>query len=515
MSLPPLIQALLEPSAYPEPPGAIEFKQTHISYLFFTQAYVYKIKKAVDFGFLNFTTVEKRKFFCHQEVALNRRLSPDVYIGVVEVNRENSRIVFEGRGEVVEYAVKMRRLPSDRMMDSLLMADKVTGPMVRHIANVIADFHRNAETNAHISGFGQLSVIEQNTEENFIQTMNFIGRTITQKQFDEIKEYAHGFFKTRHGLFAKRIEQGLIRDCHGDIHAEHICITNGIYIFDCIEFNERFRYSDTAADIAFLAMDLDFYNCNNLSRIFCDAYIKASGDRDAGALLDFYKCYRAYVRGKVEGFKSRQKEVPAEEKGAAGLKAKRYFHLAHMYATEGFRPMLMIICGLTGTGKTTAAHAMAKETSIKIISSDMVRKELSHIPAAEHRFEEFGKGIYAEGFTEKTYAEMLRRAEALLQKGYSVILDATFQKSAHRKIAMGLAEKLGAGFRIVECILNDNMVRERLEKRFEGEGISDGRWEIYVKQKEGYEPIKEPHMIVDTAVKPGLIVKEILDKIYA
>ncbi|MEK7803148.1 MAG: kinase, partial [Deltaproteobacteria bacterium] len=140
MSLPPLIQALLEPSAYPEPPGAIEFKQTHISYLFFTQAYVYKIKKAVDFGFLNFTTIEKRKFFCHQEVALNRRLSPDVYIGVVEVNRENSRIVFEGRGEVVEYAVKMRRLPSDRMMDSLLMADKVTGPMVRHIANVIADF---------------------------------------------------------------------------------------------------------------------------------------------------------------------------------------------------------------------------------------------------------------------------------------------------------------------------------------------------------------------------------------
>jgi len=287
MSLPPLIQALLEPSAYPEPPGAIEFKQTHISYLFFTQAYVYKIKKAVDFGFLNFTTVEKRKFFCHQEVALNRRLSPDVYIGVVEVNRENSRIVFEGRGEVVEYAVKMRRLPSDRMMDSLLTADKVTGPMVRHIANVIADFHRNAETNAHISGFGQPSVIEQNTEENFIQTMNFIGRTITQKQFDEIKEYAHGFFKTRHGLFAKRIEQGLIRDCHGDIHAEHICITNGIYIFDCIEFNERFRYSDTAADIAFLAMDLDFYNCNNLSRIFCDAYIKASGEETPAHSLTF------------------------------------------------------------------------------------------------------------------------------------------------------------------------------------------------------------------------------------
>lgn len=515
MPLPPIIGALLKKEAYPDLPDTIELGQTHISYLFFTPKYVYKIKKPVDFGFLNFTTLEKRNFFCHEEVALNKRLSPDIYIGVVAVNKKNSGFVFEGKGDAVEYAVKMKRLPSDKMMDRMLKAGSVTGTMVKRVADVIADFHKGAKTNPYISGFGRPSVIEKNTEENFTQTQNYIGRTVTKAQFDIIKKYTQDFLKARHGLLTKRAEQGFVKDCHGDIHSEHVCVTNGVYIFDCIEFNERFRYSDTAADSAFLAMDMDFYNCHDLSNTFCSEYLRASQDNDAGELLDFYKCYRAYVRGKVEGFKTGQKEAPPEERERAALKAKRYFYLAGLYATGGFRPILLLICGLTGTGKTTIANALSAETGMRVISSDIVRKELARIQPSEHRFERFGEGIYTGAFTEKTYLEMFKIGEGFLKQGVSVIMDATFQKSRYRQEAMELAKKLGAGFHIIECAAGDDITRQRLDKRAKQEGVaSDGRREIYEKQKRLYEAIKEPHIQINTSLDMEKIKIMALEEIF-
>ena len=517
MGLPLLIQSLLRPSAYPDSPDTVELRQTHISYLFFTPRYVYKIKKPVDFGFLDFTTLEKRRFFCHQEIALNKRLSPEIYIGVVEVNTENDEFIFEGKGNIVEYAVKMKRLPSDKMMDNMLKTSRVTESTIRQIADAIAAFHKNAETNSDISKFGRLSVIEKNTEENFSQTHGFIRKTITQTQFDSIKNYTQNFLKTRHGLFIKRMEQDFIKDCHGDIHSEHICIANGIYIFDCIEFNERFRYSDTVADIAFLSMDLDFYNRHDLSKTFCNAYAQISQDKDVKELLDFYTCYRAYVRGKVEGFKIDQKEMTTKEKESATSKAKRYFHLARLYATEGYRPCLILLCGLTGAGKTTVANAMAAEVDMKVISSDIARKKLAHIPTSEHRFEEFGKGIYTEEFTEKTYSEMIKQAEFFLKKGISLILDATFQKSKHRQAAAELAKKSGAKFHIIECTASDDIIRQRLEKRAKEEGVaSDGRWEIYIRQKKQYEAfsLQPSAFSVDTSLDIDKIKNIVLEKIF-
>lgn len=512
--LPPLIQSLLKPSAYPDSPDTVELRQTHISYLFFTPKYVYKIKKPVDFGFLNFTTLEKRRFFCHQEIALNKRLSPDIYIDVVEINNKNGEFIFEGKVDAVEYAVKMKRLPSDKMMDRMLKTGMATEPMVKRIADVIAGFHKRAKTNLYISQFGLPSIIEKNAEENFTQTQNYIGRTIANSQFDVIRNYTQNFLKARHGLFIKRSEKGFIKDCHGDIHSEHICITDGVYIFDCIEFNERFRYSDTVADIAFLAMDLDFHNCHNLSKAFCNEYIRASEDKDASELLDFYKCYRAYVRGKVEGFKIDQEEMPPEEKETVKLKAKRYFHLAELYATGGFRSCLILVCGLTGTGKTTIANAIAEETGMKVISSDIARKELAHIPASEHRLEEFGKGIYTNEFTEKTYEEIFKRAEAFLKKGVSVILDATFQKSKYRQKAAELAKKLGAEFQIIECAASDEIIKQRLDKRAKQDGVaSDGRWEIDIKQKQIYETIKETHIQINTSLDIDKVKNIVFEKI--
>ncbi len=517
MRLPPIINALLKPIAYHDAPQHIELRQTHISYLIFTPGYVYKIKKPVDFGFLDFTTLEKRRFFCNQEILLNRRLCPDMYLDVVEIKEKNGVIGIDGDGDTVEYAVKMKRLPSENMMDIMLKKGSVTDKMIERIAGVIAEFHKKADTNPYISHFGGISAIKQNTDENFSQTMPFIGKTIGIERYERIKGYVKRFFEIHPKTFEKRVEEGFIKDCHGDLHSEDICVTDGIYIFDCIEFNERFRYSDTVSDIAFLAMDLDFFNCHNLSKGFVDSYIEASHDSGAMELLDFYKCYRAYVRGKVAGFKSGQEEVPGEEREAARLKAMRYLYLSDLYATGGFRPTVIVICGLTGTGKTTVAHAVSQETGFRLISSDVVRKELAGIPLSEHRYEEFEKGIYTRDFTVTTYNEMMKMGEVFLKKGISIILDATFMAEIFRDMAEELAKRTNARICFVECRLEDNIVRQRLDERMKKEGTpSDGRWEVYLKQKEQYEAFtrKPSALSVDTALDIDKVKNMMLEKVF-
>jgi len=517
VGLPPLIQALLRPSAYPDSPQEVGLRQTHISYLLFTPCYVYKIKKPVNFGFLDFTTLEKRRFFCHQEVILNKRLCPDMYLGVVEVREKEGTIRIEGDGEVVEYAVKMKRLPSENMMDRLLKGGSVTNEMVERIARIIAEFHKKADTNPYISEFGRPSAIRKNTDENFSQTLPFIGITIGAERYNRVKDYVERFLDDYSKILEERVKAGFIRDCQGDIHSEDICITNGIYIFDCIEFNERFRYIDTVSDIAFLAMDLDFLNCHNLSKRFVDAYIEASSDNGVPELLDFYKCYRAYVRGKVEGFKSEEDEVPDDERESARLKAKRYFYLADLYATGGFRPTLIVVCGPAGTGKTTLANAVGEEIGFKVISSDIVRKELAGISPTEHRYEEFEKGIYTRDFTQKTYREMMKRAEGFLKQGISIILDATFVAEVFREMVLAMAEDTNANLYFVECMLDDATVRKRLDERSKKEGItSDARWEIYLKQKEQYKTLcpRPSAFSINTADGIDRLKTIVLDKVF-
>ncbi len=329
--LPELVQALLNPKAYPETPQHIELVQTQMSFVFVTDDYVYKVKKPVNLGYLDYTTLDKRRFFCQREVKLNRRLCPDVYLGVVAVTRDQGGIMVSGEGEIIEYAVRMRRLPRAAMMDVLLANNQVSPEMVTSVAQKLAEFHREAETNATISAFGNLDAISQNTEENFTQTEKYIGHTISQETYRRIKSYTDNFIKKNASLFHKRIRDGRIRDCHGDLHAAHICFTNDIFIYDCIEFNDRFRYCDVASEVAFLAMDLDHYRQADLSRSFVGAYVDRSQDRELKGLLNFYKCYRAYVRGKVESFKLDDPHISEEEKTRVLAIAKRYFELAESY----------------------------------------------------------------------------------------------------------------------------------------------------------------------------------------
>jgi len=327
-----VVKALMKPEAYDEEPGRIELVQTHISFVFLTRNLVYKVKKAIDLGFLDFTTPEKRRFYCEKELELNKRLCEDMYLEVVPINRSNASFIkIKGDGETVEYAVKMKRMPEDRMMNKLLEENKVDTKLIDRIAKTIAEFHARAETNKRISKFGSLTIIETNWNENFEQTQQFLSNTISIKDFEIICQRINDFTKRNVSFFERRMKDGRVRDCHGDIHSGNIFVTDGIYIFDAIEFNERFRYSDVASDIAFLAMDLDFKGRIDLSDFFVERYVRYSQDQELLKILPFYKCYRAYVRGKVTSFKLQDPNVNSQEKTAAMREAKAYFKLASNY----------------------------------------------------------------------------------------------------------------------------------------------------------------------------------------
>ncbi|MGD1119097.1 MAG: phosphotransferase [Dehalococcoidales bacterium] len=329
--LPELVQSLLEPGAYPEPPPRVELVQTQISYVFLAGDYVYKIKKPVDMGFLDYTTLEKRLYFCRKEVELNRRLCADAYLGVEPITEENGRYRVGGKGRAEEYAVKMRRLPQDAMMDVLLQQDKVTPAMVAGVADILVKFHQKAATSAEITRLGGIEAVIQNTSENFTQTDKYFDVIIAPEIYRHIKSYTEDFLKVNAGLFHKRMAEGRVRDCHGDLHAAHICFYQGICIYDCIEFIDRLRYTDVAADIAFLAMDLDYYGRRDLSDHFIGAYVKKSGDQELLKLLNFYKCYRAYVRGKIGCLAYDDPYISAGEKAKIVTNARSYFELAESY----------------------------------------------------------------------------------------------------------------------------------------------------------------------------------------
>jgi len=332
MDIPSLKKALLNPKIYPDHPKEVGFFETHISLLFFTGNHVYKVKKPVDFGFLDFTSLEKRKFFCVQEVNLNRRLSPEIYLGVVKITKDGNQILLDGRGEVVEYAVKMKQIPEELLMDKLLEKKQVTPKMIEAVSEKLVHFYFTAETNESIKSFGRPERVKQDTDENFEQTIRYMGVTIPKDVYEEIKNKTNDFFRTGEPILYQRMASDKIRDCHGDLRLEHIFWGKEISIFDCIEFNERFRYTDVAADIAFLAMDLDYHGREDLSEHLISAYIGESGDYELMGVLDFYKCYRAYVRGKVESFRLDDPNIPEKEKEEALKRAQKYFNLSYRYA---------------------------------------------------------------------------------------------------------------------------------------------------------------------------------------
>jgi hypothetical protein len=334
-NLPLFLQALLKPECYDHPTPELKLVQTHISSVILAGDFVYKFKKPVNFGFLDFSDLEKRRACCEQEVLLNRRLCPDIYLGMVEVTLEpDGHYVLNGKGAAVEYGVKMVRMPEERMMVNLIRSGELGSEHVDALVTVLADFYQRADGGAEISRFGTADAVGVNVLENFDQTRGFIGQgALSQEQFDHISAYARSFLE-KEALFQQRIDGGHIRDCHGDLYSANICLAEKVYIYDCIEFNQRFRYCDVASDVAFLAMDLDFYGLDPLAAQFIDTFVQTTVDPGLVEMLNFYKCYRAYVRGKIGLFTAADPAVDPPVRTTSLENAARYFHLAQRYANK-------------------------------------------------------------------------------------------------------------------------------------------------------------------------------------
>jgi aminoglycoside phosphotransferase family enzyme len=336
MDIEKLLNDLQMTNAFPEPTDSVKLIQTHISWVFICDNYVYKLKKPVNFGFLDFETLEKRKFYCHQEVELNKRLAEDVYLGVVSVVLDNDmyKIIDQpDERKPIEYAVKMRVIPDDVLLKNRFKNGLLTESDIDKTAKTIVNFHATAEHSPDIDKFGTLEIVKFNTDENFAQTEEFIGKSITNEKFNALKSWTDEFYKDQTELLNHRISAGRIRDCHGDLHMEHICLTDPIKIIDCIEFNDRFRYSDTASDLAFLLMDLEFHGGGQFANQLYDFYKKYSGEAGSefDLILKYYKIYRAYVRGKVSSFQLNDPNISDDKKEDARSMAQKYFDLAYKY----------------------------------------------------------------------------------------------------------------------------------------------------------------------------------------
>ncbi len=327
-----MIDDLLNPEFLSDKTKKVSLIQTHISLVFLADEFVYKIKKPANFGFLDFSTLKKRHYYCHQEIMLNRRLSKDTYIDVLPIlyDGKNYRMGI-GQGRIAEYAVKMKRLPDEMLMKSMFFRGELTGEHLNKIAKVLASFHRTARNSLNIDKFGDPEKFKINTDENFEQIRKYIGMTIQKRDFDTLKQWTENFYCSNRPLFISRINSKKIRDCHGDLHMEHICLSENLPIFDCIEFNSRFRYTDTIADIAFLLMDLEYYGGNRLSEKLWDVYKEMANEHDVNSLLIFYKIYRAIVRGKVNSFQLDDANIGRGEKEEAKETSSKYFKLAISY----------------------------------------------------------------------------------------------------------------------------------------------------------------------------------------
>lgn len=479
------------PDFYPHPVATIEQRETHISKVFLTGTYVYKIKKPVNLEFLDFTTLEKRRHFCRQEVDLNRRLTSNVYLDVVAITVKDGRYYLAGPGSPVEYAVKMRQLPEDRSMVRLLQGGEIDEEALQGLARILAKFYGRASTGGHINVFGSWETVWTNCEENFRQTEVFTGKILDERMFQIVRSVTRSFLRRRQELFEHRIEMGKIRDCHGDLRAGHIYFADGIQIIDCIEFNERFRYGDITSDLSFLAMDLDHEGYPEIAQDLLKTYIRHTKDQDVFVLLDFYKCYRAFVRVKVNCFRLQEGELSDEESDKLLRETRQYMDLAYRYAVQFSRPTLLAVCGMPASGKSTIAKELAKSLDVKVFRSDVIRKELFGLQSSEQVDIPFEQGIYSKVATSLTYGKLLLLAQDEIEKGCSVILDATYSSRHQRSEVLRLARDMDVNIIFVECVCPEAVLKDRLLKREGISSVSDASIHHFEQLKARFEPLDE------------------------
>jgi hypothetical protein len=487
-------------------PG-MELRETHISWVFLGPDEAFKVKKPVSLGFLDFSTMEKRRQACEAEVRLNRRLAPGAYRGVVPVTLDaTGRHRFGGKGDPVDWAVHMKRLPDSQRADVRLERGELTGECIERVAERVARFHHECGRSAVAEPFGTVEAIRFNVVENFEQTKSAIGQYLGADQARELEASQLRFLEERPSLFEERLRGGRIRDGHGDLRLEHVYLGDDgeVTILDCIEFNDRFRFADVCADVVFLAMDLAWHRRVDLGERFIARYAREAGDYDLYPLVDLYQSYRAFVRGKIASMTALDGTAPLGVRERAAAEARRYFLLALASERQALVPARVIaVGGVIASGKSTVANALGREMPAPVVEADRTRKQLAGVAPEDPLPESPWSGFYSPEFTRNVYSELCRRASAVLESGRPVIIDASFRARAHRADAKRLAQAYGTAFVFVECRAPEELCRRRLRERKTRRTISDGRTEIFDDFARSWEPVDEldpsEHVILDTS----------------
>lgn len=502
-----LVRDLLDPAAYPEPrPEAVELRATHGSWVFLAGERVYKVKRPVDYGFMDYSTPERRRHFCEEELRVNRRLAPSVYLDVVPIRRDRSTHAFVGSGEVVDHAVVMARLPDDATLLAQLRRGELGAPDLDLVAARLAGFHRAADRAAQAPG-----VFASNVAANFSGLLPYSGTFLDERRLLEVDRHQRHAMAAAADRLQARIRHGHVRDGHGDLRLEHVYLIGGEpLVLDAIEFNASFREGDAALDLAFLAMDLDHELRPDLSDWLVARYASSANDFDLYPLLDLYKGYRAVVRAKVACFVAADPAVAPEKRQRKIEEATTFLELAASYATaEAGTGAVVAVGGLVGAGKSSIADRLSLELRLPVVASDPTRKHLAGIAPTERG----GEAIYGTDFSERTFDELFRRAGSVLQSGRGVLLDATFARRDLRERARRLAAEHGRRFLFVEVVCDEQVVRERLRERSRGPSVSDAGEDLYDRLRAGWEAVTElpgaEHLVHDTGGVPRDVATEV------
>jgi aminoglycoside phosphotransferase family enzyme/predicted kinase len=518
MSRPILPDALQDPEAWPQPqPRHVELIETHVSWVLRGEAEVFKIKKPVDLGFVDFRSPERRRAACEAEVRLNARLAPGVYLGVVPVvRRSDARLALSGEGEGVDWAVRMRRLDDAARADTLLSRGALGQAEVEAIATTVAAFHaRHAVTPAE-GAAASAAAIERNVKDNFDQIRTVAGLLVGPDVARTVEERQRAFVRDHAAWIDARLAHHVC-DGHGDLRLEHVYFeSDGLRIIDCIEFDERYRIADACADVAFLAMDLTNAGRPELAERFLAAYARAAQDYDLYAAVDFYESYRAWIRGKVSAMLAGDATADDEARLRAERTARRHFLLAQALETPSVvGPTLICVGGVIASGKSTFAEALSSELSCPVVDTDRTRKHMLGVGESDPLRDPEWRGAYDPAVTARVYDEALRRASVVLASGRSVVVDASFRSAALRQRARELARARGSGFLFVRCLAPESVCLERLARR--RSGPSDGRAAIFGAFVASFEPVSElPAELleeVDTAGPAALAVERIRERV--
>jgi aminoglycoside phosphotransferase family enzyme/predicted kinase len=465
----------------------VELRATHASWVYLGRDDVWKLKRPVNLGFLDFRTPEARRRCCEDEVRLNRRLAPDVYLGVLPVRRGERGLTVNGEGPIVDWAVHMRRLPAGAGADELLAGGRLTAAHLARLARRLAAFHR---ASPEARACGDVAAVRATIEENLAQTERFVGDLLDRETFDDVSAFQRGWLEAHGERLAARAAEGRVRDGHGDLRLEHVYFEGEAepLVIDCLEFSERLRGGDVASDAAFLVMELDAAGRRDLADGFLARFAEASDDFGLYDVVDFYLSYRAWVRGKVAALVATDPSASPEARAAKRREARERFAAALGYARPRAPGTFVVaVGGLPGSGKSTLAAALGEALGVPVVGSDLTRKAMAGLAPTERG----SPALYTDAARARTYAEILRRAARVAGARRSVILDATFSTRAWRAQAAVLAREAGARFVFLERVEDPATLQARLARRRHEPSVSDATDAELARVAAGYEPPDE------------------------